>query len=176
MKYLLKNKETGEGHLCEKVTIGSFDYCVSDEEIKIDTYYISWETNYTTSPKERYVLYNLVSTTNGINPKKVIATTNPNINVPKVIDEVEELAWDIVNNHSSLKTDSEKAIGFTSFYEGYNKHAETHPYSDENLKKALEDFHEMNMAYLTGKEDDNLNIEEFIKTWKSQQPKVIYYQ
>lgn len=45
----------------------------SNEDIKQDDYYIAWETNYATEPKERWVLYNLISELNGINQKKVIA-------------------------------------------------------------------------------------------------------
>ncbi len=50
---------------------------ISDEKIKENNYYISWETDYATEPKERFVLYVLVTKTNGKNPKKVIATISP---------------------------------------------------------------------------------------------------
>jgi len=33
MKYRLINKQTGEEHLCDKVTIDGFDYYVSDDKI-----------------------------------------------------------------------------------------------------------------------------------------------
>jgi len=33
MKYKLINKQTGEEHLCNKVTIDGFNYYVSDEKV-----------------------------------------------------------------------------------------------------------------------------------------------
>ncbi len=98
-----------------------------------------------------------------------VADNNPSSTLPKVIDEAEELAWDTVNNHSSLKTDSEKAIGFTSFYEGYNKHAETHPYSEDNLYDIM-DF------IARTPETKGMFKGDILKLWQSQRPKVIYYK
>lgn len=98
--------------------------------------------------------------------EKIIATNNPNIDIPKVVDEVEKL-------FNSIPWSSRHDMDNFSFKDGYNKSQETHPFSEDDLKMAIKDFHEMNMAYLTGKEDDNLDINEFIKKWK---PKTIYYE
>lgn len=50
---------------------------ISDEEIEKDDYYISLESNYASHPKGKNVLYNLITKTNGKNPKKIIATISP---------------------------------------------------------------------------------------------------
>ncbi len=50
---------------------------VDDSEIKEGDFYVSRETNYATEPKERWVLYNLSSTTNGTKPLKVTHSTEP---------------------------------------------------------------------------------------------------
>lgn len=53
-------------------------YVVADDsEIKVDDYYVGWANNYSTEPKQRWVLYNLVSTTNGDTPRKITHSTEP---------------------------------------------------------------------------------------------------
>ena len=83
--YKLINTTNKEEHLCHKVTIDGFDYYVSDEKLNIDDYYISWETNYATEPKERFVLYVRTTGLNGHNPRLVITTNNSNIDIPQVV-------------------------------------------------------------------------------------------
>lgn len=59
------------------IKLSNNDWVITiDEEIKKNDFYISFETNYATQPKERWVLYNLSSATNGSNPQKVIAHSN----------------------------------------------------------------------------------------------------
>ena len=48
---------------------------VSDEKIEKEDYYIAWETNYATEPKQRWVVYNLGVGLNGSNQQKIIAST-----------------------------------------------------------------------------------------------------
>lgn len=47
-------------------------YITSDEEIKEDDWYIGDN-----------IIYNLVTKTNGMNPQKIISTTNPTLNLPQ---------------------------------------------------------------------------------------------
>lgn len=81
---------------------------ISDQKIEINDYYIAWETNYADEPKERWVLYNLVSGLNGINQYKVVASTFidelPDIDFNGLeekfgIIDVEELAHKIMMNY-----------------------------------------------------------------------------
>lgn len=100
-KYKLINYKTKEEHFCEKVTIDGFDYYVNDDEIKYGDSYLCLEIkpnghkspffgkvykydNFTTDNKyEKYLLQNC---------KKVIATNNPSIDLPKIINEIERMA------------------------------------------------------------------------------------
>jgi hypothetical protein len=151
MKYKLTHKQIGEEHLCDKVTIDGFEYYVSDEKPTIDTYFISRCRKILA--KVNNLDYSLIDSdgdgqitiryNNGSQyllalANRLITTTNPNIDIPKVIDVIEELAWDIINNKSWLKTDSDKVIGVTAFYEGYHKSQETHKWSDEDMIEFFE--------------------------------------
>jgi hypothetical protein len=61
---------------------------VSDEEIKYDEYYVSLEKNYSTEPRERYIIYVKSTSLNGNNPKKIIAYK------PKYTKSVTEPVYD----------------------------------------------------------------------------------
>lgn len=71
---------------------------VDDSEIKVGDYYVGWANNYSTEPKQRWVLYNLVSTTNGDTPRKITHSTQPELLgtgwmqsvLPLFLSEVEE--------------------------------------------------------------------------------------
>ena len=164
-KYKLINIETREEHLCDKVTIDGFDYYESTLARINGAYSISSDL------KIVQVNHSLVQYWKAKEGGRLIATNNPNIDIPKVVNEVFKLSFDYFVSRDKIDEQS-----MYDFKEGYTKHQKTHPFSDQDLKEALEDFHKMNMAYLTGKEDDNLDIEQFIKVWKEQRPKTIYYE
>ena len=151
MKYKLIQKTTGEEHLCDKVTIDEFDYYVSDEEIKIGDINIPSDFSRTTdlSMTSNSDLPIVNEKMNGY--RKVIATNNPNIDIPKVVDEVERLAhkyfaeerfnWEQENPNGmkspqSLIEHYNKA--FTPIYKaGYNKSQETHSFSLDDVKEII---------------------------------------
>jgi len=125
--------------------IETTDYilAVSDEEIKNDEYYVSWETNYSTEPKERYVIYVRGSGLNGTNPKKIIAY-QPKGNAPEldlsllpemgIEDDVEKLALqDFKDNDDGFVSYKDRTEGFISGYK-----AATKTFSEEDLKKAID--------------------------------------
>jgi hypothetical protein len=127
MKYKLINKQTNEEHVCSKVTIDGFDYYVSDNHInklKPDDAYHTIVEN-----PRRVVRYtkHIQDTTSGV----IICTNNPNINILKVVDEVEELAEKAWGN--SLATKGHR-IGFKY---GYSKSQETHPFSLNDVKEII---------------------------------------
>lgn len=82
-KYKLINTKTNEEHLCDKVTIDGFEYYVSDETPE--------HGNYITYKNQLFIIQNGDNELFHLS-KKIIATNNPNIDIPKVVDEVEELA------------------------------------------------------------------------------------
>jgi hypothetical protein len=55
-------------------------YIIDNSEIKKDDYYLSFETNYVDSTG-KYVLYNLCSTLNGLEPKKITHSTTGDIGI-----------------------------------------------------------------------------------------------
>lgn len=153
MKYKLINRTTSEEHLCDKVTIDGFDYYVSDEKPKDGELCLTPIDNIQTFLEG----YNFVDS------KRVIAATNPNINVPKLIDEVEEITKDEGYSNSFR-------IGFKY---GYNKSQETHPNSDEDMiefKIWCDNNTSYNWTNLRYK-----STKELLQLWKEQQPKIIYY-
>ena len=82
MKYKLINKQTNEEHLCDKVTIDGFDYYVSDEKLIPNCYVFDPIRNRIT------VIYLVSKKGENFGAKKVIATNNPSIDIPKVVDEL----------------------------------------------------------------------------------------
>lgn len=184
MQYKLKNKSTNEEVLCTKVVVDSFDYYVSDDVIKFDDYYISLEKNYATDPKERYVLYTLISKLNGKNPKKVVCCNNPSIDIGQVIDEVEMMGWDVVNNEASFEDTNGKLIDVTAFYEGYYTHAETHTLSDDEVVEFLEWKDNNHFSLFLDEWGSTLPFysgcaytsKELLQLFKEQLPKTIYYE
>lgn len=112
-QYKLINRETKEETICTKIELNGIDYYVNDDNILINDYYISFETNYATEPKERFVLYNLCSVTNGLNPKKVIATNNPSVDTPKIVDEDKDFSKeDVISFAVFYYTHQGKSIEF----------------------------------------------------------------
>jgi len=113
---------------------------------------------------------------------KLVYSQNPEHNLPSIsfsdevakelgIIDVEKLAWDTINNNSSLIEDREQVVGFTAFYEGYNKSQETHPFSEEDMIE----FHKWAFQQVRIKESD-LTTKELLQLWKEQQPKVLFYE
>ena len=84
--YKLINLKTKEEHLCDKVTIDCFNYYVSDEEIKVGDWY-TWNGNKNNAPSLCTDTYNessILDSQGFTKFYKVIATNNPNIDVPQV--------------------------------------------------------------------------------------------
>lgn len=191
-KYKLINKQTKEEHLCDKVTMDGFDYYVSDfvsEHHPKEGWFFKFGVVFNLKENLKYsdwreawfacTIANLMS-----QYKKVIATNNPNIDIPKVVDEIEELADEYFKTTSFGSTN--KYASYKKFKDGYKKSQETHPFSEEDMiefaewcrDKAVREF-----AYSVGETNNwELKGEQKIKTtkellelWKEKQPKIIYY-
>ena len=184
MKYLLKQNKENKGILCDKITIDGFDYYVSDEAPKYKDYYtcyvtknLMWQTiAQRLNPSEDYNIYK--------NYKKVIATNNPNIDIPKVINEAERLSK--LHQKGNYDWQEEKR---KSFIIGYNKSQKIHPFSENDMIEFAE-FKNKNYKYHNDfyvKKDDyysvaELNLvkhyatKELLQLWKEQKPKIVYYE
>lgn len=153
MKYKLINRHTGEERLCDKVTIDKFDYYVGNIPAVSGDFALY----------AGHITKKLIDTEWTTGDKKVIATNNPSINAPQVVDEVEELAISYENSF----TDNGVTIK-ADFKAGYNKSQETHPFSEEDIRFMLSE------AFKASQEGYQITADEIIQIWK-EQPKVIYY-
>lgn len=182
MKYTLINSKTGEKTLCEKVVVDGFDYYVSDE-IQLGT------NNVWVATKSRVFKFELhMAVIKSNMPRMVIATNNPNLDIPKVLDLIEIL----IEHHCRKEGLSwENDYAKESLILGYNKSQETHPYSKEDMVDFLDwcsskyqpfmdrfilssgngDFED---PYTT--EQPWFTLEELFQLWKEQRPKKVYYE
>ena len=177
--YKLINKQTGEERICEKVTIDSFDYYVSDEKTLSNNgdWYLGhpnyntlfrWEMNGIHEGKQVWI-------------NKVIATTNPNINIPKVVDEVDSIGyqWFV----KADKKDTIFDLGWLNIFKGgYNKSQETHSNSDEDMIEFSEFIDDLgytkidNTVWKSINDEKGKSTKELLQLWKEQQPKIVYYE
>jgi hypothetical protein len=93
MKNILIHTKTKEEHLCNKITANGFDYYVSDEIPNDMDYYFAYSKF-----QDKYIIGQRISfDKNGYYKcKKIIATNNPNINIPKIVDKSSEIITDDV--------------------------------------------------------------------------------
>ena len=166
MKHKLINKQTSEETLCDKVTIDGYDYYVSDETIEE-----GWRgTAYKKDVKGQ--IFKHFYTTNKWykNAKKVIATTNPNIDdIPKVVDEVERLA-----NEFGYHDQTSDTLFREGLILGYNKSQETHPFTEEDMIE-FADWVYRSQFDVEGYTQDK-ETKELLQLWKEQKPKTLYYE
>jgi hypothetical protein len=153
MKYQLINKQTGEQTLCDKVTIDGFDYYVSNGQPNINDFSFNTKYEWIKEVDKNYLLFV------NYEDKKVMATTNPNLDIPQVVDEVETLAREATKIYINER---EKQTVYLEFMNGYNKSQETHSFSEEDADAYADAV--MGGCLLRAKE------------WKLQQPKKVYYE
>lgn len=179
MKYKLINQQTKEEYLCQKVVIEGFDYYVSDDKIIQNDYYIDFRTDNDRvehfKEKDDWVLVGICDS------KKVLATNNPNINIPKVVDEVERLAKDYAikevgnwYNEIGLSGDKWGDETHLDFKNGYNHSQSTHPFSEEDVIE----FNDWQTSLLTSKDSQLLidkTTKELLQLWKDQRVQTIYF-
>jgi hypothetical protein len=165
MKYKLINSKTKEEHLCDKVTIDGFDYYVSEEEIKVGDWY-TWDGNKNSAPSlctDNYNETSILESKEFTKFFKVITTNNPNIDIPKIVDEILKLSSHYINSEeikSKKKWNTKQYFEYDlknvdlqgndeflykklllklsaetsfGFIDGYNKSQETHPFSEDNV-------------------------------------------
>lgn len=177
MKYKLINRQTGEEHLCDKVTMDRFDYYVGNIPAVSGDFALY----------AGHIAKKLIDTEWTTGDKKVIATTNSNINAPQVVNEVEQLAkeyceyWEF---NGTLGSGS-NGLAHDSFISGYNKSQETHPFSAEDMIEFVEwirtnewiqdDSKTVWAKWLQNTEYSFKTTKQLFQSWKEQQPKVIYY-
>ena len=191
MKYKLINTKTNQETLCDKVTIKGFEYYVSEEaKIKADNLWVvSKRTKYlgkTFYPKNdgtvtddvikelllsvKYEGHYETTVGRGGDCDLVIACNNPNIDIPKLIDEVERLALqhnDYSAQKPSITYDREGYFNVKNYIDGYNQSQYTHPFSEEDM---------IEFATYMLYNARPLPLKQQLDEWKAQQSKTIYYE
>jgi hypothetical protein len=185
-KYKLINKTTGEEHICEKVVVDGRAYYVSDDKVQVGDIVIEIYVDATIGLEQ-------IDTLNDIDlllQKKVIATNNPSIDIPKVVDEVDiigETACEIANvslNWYKDKNNKDRDYSIIwhvdGIIEGYNKSQETHPNSDSDTAEFAEWLTlNTNSTSIHGEyiyKNVRRVTKELIQIWKEQRPKILYYE
>lgn len=193
-KYKLINTKTKEETICDKVTINGFDYYVSDGEIKNEKHslyedlkgnlHLVGETIRQHNLQCKCILLNGTTFYEGYKRfRKAIATNNPNIDLPKVVDEVELLIRNHFYHEDGINF-KRSTIGADEWINGlktgYNKSQSTHPNSDEDMISFNEwvslntNLTSINGEYLY--KNVRYTTHDLLQLWKSQQPKIIYYE
>ena len=160
MKYKLINTETKTDFICEKIEINGFEYYVYNEK----SAFVKGAMFIT--------IDNIIHSNYGYNylDRVVIASNNPTLDIPQVVDEVEEMC-DKVNNNDEFIEKYEDSLHYYSFKEGYNKAKEQYPYS----KQDMIDFVRFSMAKeLTS--DRIKNLPDCLELFEQQRPKTIYFK
>ena len=173
-QYLLKNKSTNEEVLCTKVVVDGFDYYVSECKILKRDYVIFCDKNllYQVEYQSQEYDYN-----NDSDCKKVIATNNPSIDIPKVISDAE-----VANINRGI----DKANGYLKdeFVIGYNTHASTHTLSDDEVVEfndwciknyCCEILFSGKWYKRNGDDETEYTSKELLQLFKEQQIKTLIY-
>lgn len=196
-KYKLVNTTTKEETICDKVVVDGFDYYVSDNPITE-----KWE-GFAYKDDVKIKVFKHYFTTNEWykDSKKVIATNNPNIDIPKVVDETLDYRFDreffnpliapIVNEIKQKDYSLFLSIGgklYDVLFENY-KYQETLSNSDEDLinligwyetSQEVYEFWRKNRVHIDMSNNHIVkikeNIRKLVQIWKEQNPKIIYYE
>jgi hypothetical protein len=173
--YKLINKTTGEEHLCDKVVVDGFDYYVNDGGVG-DEYYYHINLKQILHSNNRHIDY--------LASKKIIATNNPDVALPGVVDEVKELANKTIYVDGIIPTSNiwGQCKGFVL---GYNKSQETHPFTEEDMieftewcsEKAgrVENKENTWHYHETLQQAEYKTTKELFQIWKEQRVKTLYY-
>lgn len=172
MKYKLINLRSNEEHLCEKVEIDGFEYYVSNEKIHFGYVWNTILEQIETMFKEKTFHDDL---------KGIIATNNPNIDVPKVVDEVDGLA-DLEEAKEYSEVDPFDPCGYSGtdfnlgFQRGYNKSQESCPFSEEDMIEFadwMQQYQDLSCALRINEVE---STKELLQLWKKQKTKTVYYE
>ena len=183
MKVKIINKNTNQQFDCEEVEIDGYKYYLyyNTEPKKIGQYYIN---------KDNQV--DIVKTGKELG-KPILCSNNPNIEIPKVVDEVDKISeeWFLINGynqfdyiHSHRTPDAITASNL--FKAGYNKSQETHPFSEQDMLDFVLWKDENKFSVISTKEDWVSELleysgcvyttKELLQPWQEQQPKIVYYE
>lgn len=196
MKYLLINQQTGHETLCEKVTIDGFDYYVTNINPIMGSKYFD-----DTNAIRKVTITDTTYWSIRQNYKSITACTNPNIDIPQVVDETLDYKFDreffnpliapIVNEIEQKDYRLFLSIGrklYDVLFENY-KSQETHPFGEEDMiefNKWICDsgymwnwrFEVYTLTMIPSEREVKIcgkSAKELLELWKSRQRKKVYY-
>ena len=126
MKYKLINRKTNEETICEKVVVDGYDYYVNiNSTLRLNDFvYLDNSIKELPDYKGKHIIQlldkTLLDSANALNTPKSIATNNPNIDIPKVID-----------GHDDFNLDSE--ISKLNTPERYDSANQRYNYSESDI-------------------------------------------
>ena len=205
MKVKVINKNINQQFDCEEVEIDGYKYYIDYfQPIEVGKWYISNQSpRLCVKIKEgKYPYIHLNNkgeeiadfyTWKGV----IICSNNPNIDIPKVVDEVEDL--DILKSKWYDNQEEDRSEAFVFQYSGivddalekgiiigYNKSQETHPFSEQDMLDFVLWKDENKFSVISTKEDWVSELleysgcvyttKELLQLWKEQQPKVLFYE
>ena len=201
MKVKVINKNINQQFDCEEVEIDGYKYYIDYfQPIEVGKWYISNQSpRLCVKIKEgKYPYIHLNNkgeeiadfyTWKGV----IICSNNPNIDIPKVVNEVEKIAdeWFLINGYNQFDYIHSHRIpdAITTnklFKTGYNKSQETHPFSEQDMLDFVLWKDENKFSVISTKEDWVSELleysgcvyttKELLQLWKEQQPKVLFYE
>ena len=179
-KYKLINNLTKEETICSLVTIDEFDYYVNDDKIvdSINVLYNNkiYSTVYSNTVPQGEILLSGFGYVMKSSCKKVITTNNPNIDIPKIINEFENLAEqdaDKCEYYKHPNSDNGYYDHVEGFKAGYNKAKETYHFTVQDML----DFGKYCINNQLCKEENRYyQYWELLQIFKEQQIKTIFYE
>ena len=208
MKVKVINKNINQQFDCEEVEIDGYKYYIDYfQPIEVGKWYISNQSpRLCVKIKEgKYPYIHLNNkgeeiadfyTWKGV----IICSNNPNIDIPKVVDEVEDL--DILKSKWYDNQEEDRSEAFVFQYSGivddalekgiiigYNKSQEMFPFTEEDMiefaewcqKPCLEDLRQPNVVYISSGnfywyKHKKYTPKELLQLWKERNPKKVYYE
>lgn len=190
-RYKLINNKTKEETICSLVTIDGFDYYVSDESLDINISF--WGYCWNWYDKIHFFKNGLNQDASGKRGiQKIIATNNPNTDIPKVIDYSDplnrrELIYKINNitagsnkntiihvvNFENKKEAEQWCNGATHLEiipETIVKAKETYQYTENDMIE----FAMYCISFIN--KHKYAEVSDLLSIWKEQQLKIIYYE
>jgi hypothetical protein len=167
-EYKLINRKTGEETICTRVAIDRFDYYIlglpkyDEWVLELDTFNIGRVT-YLNEGLCRTIQFEKLI----YKCRQVIATNNPSIDIPRVIDETFTKSFEYFVSRD--KCDSDSMIHFSK---GYNTHAETHTLNDDEVIE----FSDYVGFYYANVHNPVVPTKELLQLFKEQLTKTIYYE
>lgn len=195
MKVKVINKNINQQFDCEEVEIDGYKYYIDYfQPIEVGKWYISNQSpRLCVKIKEgKYPYIHLNNKGEEIADfyrwkGVIICSNNPNIDIPKVVDEVEKFIKKTFYKEDGINF-KRSTIGaddlINGFKIGYNKSQETYSFSEEDMIEFAEfvaKYSDKNknykgeMLYAQSKYDGAERTIDLLQLWKEQQPKIIYY-